>query len=309
MDWKSGMKDYFGLSRKDRIGILVLLSLIVIVFLLPSVFSRLAVHSSLEMVDTSWMTSLRYSASSFTPEKDSGGREDGDFYRYDRSVPTASLFYFDPNTLPPAEWKRLGLRDRTIQTIERYRQKGGKFYKAEDLQRVYGLSTKEYNRLLPFVKIEKGESPTRFRTDTILKRNSIRSSPAVIHINTADTSAFIALPGIGSKLAARIINFREKLGGFYHVAQVGEVYGLADSVFQKIKPMLAADTFSIRKINLNKVAIDELKNHPYVRYPIASAIIAYRQQHGPFSTPGDIRKIMAVSEEFYRKMAPYLMVE
>lgn len=59
-----------------------------------------------------------------------------------------------------------------------------------------------------------------------------------IDINTADTTAFIALPGIGSKLANRIVSFRSKLGGFNSVEQIREVYGLKDSVFQLIYPML-----------------------------------------------------------------------
>ncbi|MBO9571783.1 MAG: helix-hairpin-helix domain-containing protein, partial [Chitinophagaceae bacterium] len=59
-----------------------------------------------------------------------------------------------------------------------------------------------------------------------------------IDINTADTTAFISLPGIGSKLANRIVSFRSKLGGFNSVEQIRQVYGLRDSVFQLIYPML-----------------------------------------------------------------------
>jgi DNA uptake protein ComE-like DNA-binding protein len=66
----------------------------------------------------------------------------------------------------------------------------------------------------------------------------LRFTIFIIDINSADTTSFIALPGIGSKLAARIINFRDKLGGFYSVAQVGETFGLPDSTFQKIKQYL-----------------------------------------------------------------------
>jgi competence ComEA-like helix-hairpin-helix protein len=56
----------------------------------------------------------------------------------------------------------------------------------------------------------------------------------MVDINTADTTTWIALPGIGSKLSQRIVNFREKLGGFYKVEQVGETFGLADSTFKRL---------------------------------------------------------------------------
>jgi len=66
----------------------------------------------------------------------------------------------------------------------------------------------------------------------------VQPKPSLIDINVADTTAFIALPGIGSKLANRIVSFRSKLGGFHSVEQIREVYGLKDSVYQRILPFL-----------------------------------------------------------------------
>ena len=117
------------------------------------------------------------------------------------------------------------------------------------------------------------------------------------------------MPGIGSKLAARIVNFRDKLGGFYSVNQVGEVYGLADSTFKKIREYLNLENNSVRKININTATVDELKNHPYIKYNIANPIIAYRNEHGPFSKPEDIKKIMAVTDEIYNKIIPYVTTQ
>src|SRR6185503_6381802 len=176
-------------------------------------------------------------------------------YQYDRKKSNyyeingvkGELFYFDPNTISSADWKRLGLRDKTIQTIEKYLSKGGHFYKTEDLQKVYGLHKDEYERLLPHVKIESKTlaSSEQFVSpkpgnETQLSK-SYTAKYAAIDINTADTSALISLPGIGNKLASRIVNFRDKLGGFYSIEQVGETYGLPDSTFQKIKQWLRLD--------------------------------------------------------------------
>ena len=77
------------------------------------------------------------------------------------------------------------------------------------------------------------------------KRSSARVVLQPIDINTADTSAFIALPGIGSKLANRIVSFRTKLGGFNSVEQIRKVYGLQDSVFMLISPFLKCDNPAI----------------------------------------------------------------
>ena len=126
-------------------------------------------------------------------------------------------------------------------------------------------------------------------------------------INKADTTAFIALPGIGSKLAARIILFREKLGGFYNVEQIREVYGLQDSVYRKIYPLLKCDPGKIRKIEINTAEKETLKVHPYIRWNMANALVAYRLQHGPFSSPGDLSRLENVDEDALKKMIPYIL--
>ena len=161
------------------------------------------------------------------------------------------LFYFDPNTIPAKDWKRLGLRDNTIHTIQNHLSKGGKFRKPEDLQKIYGLHENEYQQLLLFVKIENSYS---YNHNEKIEINTANDPPAgkqkivqPIDVNEADTSAFVALPGIGSKLANRIISFREKLGGFYSVEQIGDTYNLPDSTFQKTKPYLRAGDVAVKK--------------------------------------------------------------
>ena len=147
------------------------------------------------------------------------------------------------------------------------------------------------------------DSPNNYSPRTYLRRHT------VIDINTADTTAWIALPGIGNKLAARIVNFRDKLGGFYSIDQVAETYGLADSVFQPIKQYLKLENKSVKKININTATVDQLKTHPYIRYALANSIITYRNEHGIFPSVNDLRKIMAVTDNILNKVSPYLTVE
>jgi competence protein ComEA len=213
------------------------------------------------------------------------------------------LFPFDPNTLDAAGWKKLGLQDRTIATILKYRSKGGHFYKREDLQRIWGLPEGFYDHVKDFIQIaDREREPVPFsKTPYVRKERTI----AVVDVNTADTSALIALPGIGSKLAQRIVSFRDKLGGFYTVAQIGETYGLPDSTFQKLTPYLQVHG-DLKKFNLNTATKEELKAHPYIRWNLANAIVEYRSQHGPFKKLDDLKNIMLVTEETYTKVAPYL---
>ncbi|RYF82997.1 MAG: helix-hairpin-helix domain-containing protein, partial [Chitinophagaceae bacterium] len=213
---------------------------------------------------------------------------------------------FDPNMISAEDWKKLGLRDKTIATILNFRSKGGKFRKPEDIKKIWGLFPDEAERLMPYVQIAQAAPAYEQRMPTYA--NTVKPTLAHIDINAADSNAFIALPGIGSKLSQRIINFRNRLGGFYDVEQVKETFGLHDSVFQKIKPMLQVDG-GVKRININTATLEELKMHPYIKYHLANAMVQYRQQHGNFSTVDDLRRIMIVTDEIFKKLRPYLVAE
>jgi competence ComEA-like helix-hairpin-helix protein len=98
------------------------------------------------------------------------------------------------------------------------------------------------------------------------------------------------------------------LGGFYDVNQVAETFGLPDSTFQKIKSRLVLTNSAVKNININTALLDDMKVHPYIRYSMANAIIQYRAQHGNFSSIADIKKIMLVTDEIYKKVEPYITV-
>lgn len=319
MGWKKIVTDYFTFTRKDRIAILVLVVLIVVVIFAPTVVSRTSAKFS-ALPDTAWMTAvkkLELKEQDTDRFNDRTGKNNSSNYQYDRSDKEyfnrnkGELFYFDPNTLNAEGWRKLGLRDKTVKTIQNYLAKGGHFYKPEDLSKIYGLFEDEYTRLEPYIRIEgkKIANPSAIATETSLPPAGKAERYKVIDINTADTSAFISLPGIGSKLAARIVNFRDKLGGFYTISQVAETYGLPDSTFQKIKQYLKLDNISLKKININTASIDELKAHPYIKYSLANPIVAYRKEHGPFLKLEDIKKVMVVTEDMYQKIYPYLFIE
>ena len=325
MQWSEFVRDYLNFTRKERIGILIVAALILICYFLPTLLSAFSKNEPIE-IDTVWIAALKR-----LEIKDSGylkyvnkdaDEENALAYQYDRRKSNfvegtnvkVELFNFDPNTISSSDWQRLGLRDKTIRTIQNYLSKGGHFYKPEDLQKIYGLNKDNYERLLPFVRIA---SKTLVANEQFVSRakdetkfpGTYTSKYSVIDINTADTSALISLPGIGSKLALRIVTFREKLGGFYSIDQVGETYGLQDSIFQKIKQYLKLENTSLKKININTAAIDEMKAHPYIKFSLANPIIAYRNEHGAFAKVEDIKKVMAVTDEIYQKISPYLSLQ
>ena len=313
--WKHFISDYLTFTKKDRRGTIVILILILLFITVPFLFpffikQKTYDHSKFEKS----IASLKIQQADSSEESEYTGKRNT-YRKYDRSSYDnntqsfkGELFYFDPNTASVADWKKLGLRDKTIATIQNYLSKGGRFYKKEDIGKIWGLREDEVKRLMPYIEIKTANTHAAF-PEKQYEKKEYKKSFQLVDINTADTSALIALPGIGSKLAQRIINFRDKLGGFYKVEQIGETFGLPDSTFQKIKSSLQLNSKQIKRIDINKAGIDEMKSHPYIRYALANAIFQYRSQHGNFTTVADIKKIMTVTEEIFAKVAPYLEVD
>jgi len=317
---KQFISGYLHFTYKERIGIISILVLIILFLLLPFFFSYFIPQKKTDYRQfENEIAALNIKQQDKTDKFTNRNFDENNYQNYYQpseknyqiKYTKGELFYFDPNTLSADGWKRLGVREKTVNTIQNYLSKGGRFYKPEDIGKIWGLHAAEAARLIPYVKIEV-KTNTAFTAsknpepDKTYEKS--KYTAAAIEINETDTSTLIALPGIGSKLANRIIAFRDKLGGFYKVEQVAETFALPDSVFQNIKDRLVISNVSVRKININSVTVDELKQHPYIRYNIANAIIQYRMQHGNFANVNDLKKIMLITDDIYNKAAPYLTI-
>ncbi len=315
--WKQLLSGYFTFTKKERRGTIILLLLILFFIILPflyplfikpkpadaSTFKNEIAALKIKQQDTV----KQFAQRNFDEENYQNYYQPSE-KNYTKNF-KGELFYFDPNTATAAEWRRLGVRDKTIATIQNYLSKGGRFYKPEDIGKIWGFHPDEVQRMIPYVQITAKENNYPQKKYEIKTFDKPKNIPSVIEINSADTTVLIALPGIGSKLAQRIINFRDKLGGFYKAEQVAETFGLPDSVFQKIKPRLIINNLAIKQFNINTASVDEMKTHPYIRYNVANAIVQYRTQHGNFADVSGIKNIMMVTDEIFNKAVPYLTVQ
>lgn len=61
---------------------------------------------------------------------------------------------------------------------------------------------------------------------------------AAVNLNTASVAQLDALPGVGLKVAERIVEYRQKNGGFKKIEELMNVRGVGEKGFLKLKPML-----------------------------------------------------------------------
>jgi competence ComEA-like helix-hairpin-helix protein len=301
---KHPLKSYFTFTANERRAVLLLVVISILFFILPHVYPAI-VKPEQEVVKEE-MTVL--SSSVQTSDRPFLKKVESDPDNIDSSF-KARLFYFDPNSATMEDWKRLGLREKTAQTIIRYRSKGGRFKSPEDIKKIWGLSPQMADRLIPFVSIK---SDLKEAGSKIPKEKTVHVSPSLvfkININTATLEEWEKLKGIGPATASRIIKFREKLGGFISVEQIGETYGLQDSVFQQIRTHLNMSNSGVYKININQANLEQIGKHPYIRFKTAKVIIAYREQNGWYKAVSDLQRIESITPEAYQKMEKYLTIE
>lgn len=261
------LKSFFRFTSKERLAILLLCLLMVIFWLLPLFFPEKPPKIGMAQPQPAATGSTRDSL--FNREgrgaNDGGPLIDGALpnkYAASPNTKKRSYFYFNPNTISSEQWRSLGLRDKTILTIQHYLQKGGRFKKPEDLRKIWGLKAWEADVLIPFVQIP-APDPTIPATSFVGEAGGVNNTGgkvqtepayqpktwqlAPIEINEASPEQWMSFPGIGSVLAARIVKFREKIGGFTSIDQVGKTYGIKDSLFQLMKPLLILENLPKKK--------------------------------------------------------------
>lgn len=312
-------KNYLLFSKRERIAMIIFLTLSALVALLP--FFPYTTHKT-NITKDDFKILLTGATGNFQNQlthEEAFQNTTETYYQANRNAgsyarePKGHLFNFDPNTASADDFKNLGFRDKTISILCNYRNKGGKFRKADDLQKIYGLQPSEFERLKPFIVIAGSHNQpysNNYQNQYVQEpKHEYKKKAVAIDINTADTTAFQSLYGIGNKLAARIVNFRNKLGGFYTTEQVGETYGVPDSTFQKIKPYLQLNAEGINKLNINTATYDELNAHPYISSKLAFLMMKYRKENGNFKTVTDIKDLVAQTNDSYEKVINYLKVD
>jgi len=129
---------------------------------------------------------------------------------------------------------------------------------------------------------------------------------SLLDINRCDSASLEALPGIGPVLSARIIKYRSLLGGFAHVDQLREVYGLPEETYNMISGRLFADSSAVRKININNADYRQLIRFPYLERFEVAAILKYRELQGRIDGFDELLENKLVAPEKAGKIRPYL---
>ncbi|MEO0066583.1 MAG: hypothetical protein RI983_1909 [Bacteroidota bacterium] len=299
------MKDYLSFSQKERIGLLGLLLIFGSLMGAPYFLSESP--EPLNPADLEWTNNVSYRPS--FDEKDSS---------LDKGSVGFTVKYrrinFDPNSASREMLLQLGFSEKNIKTLTNYIQKGGKLKAAKDLYKIWGMRKELVDTLLPYIRIASiKDSELSFDNKRLASglQSYPKRTPQKIDINTADQAAWEQLPGIGPVLASRIIKYRNRLGTFSSVEEIRKTYGLSDSVFNLIQPLLQihpgnasaiSEPLTPNQLPSINTASEALLIKAGINPAIASAIVLYRNQYGLFSQLEDLRKIVFIQAAQYEEL-------
>ncbi len=292
-------------SREFTGGIIILVIVAIILFIIQTQmdYEYVRLRSNLEKLDPPNIEVHNISKRS-APSRYSKNE------KTDRSI-NLNLHIFDPNTVSRSEMDKMGFPKSLSTTIVNYRSKGGRFYKKEDIKKLYSFDPEWYDAYAPYISIKLEEAHTRNKLAQKPNSKYKRSGRKVrdpLNINTCTPEQLDQEWGVSPKVAQNIVKYREALGGFHTIHQVREVYTLADSVYEHNTNWYVEGP--VKKININTADYETLNKNPYIRQAkIAKTLIAYRKNHGSFGSVHDLLHIKSISEEKLQKLLPYLSAD
>ncbi len=300
------LKSLTTFSKNERVGIYLLLLISTGIWIFPLFFSRDEINladlkiTEVEINSHIQTLSKRVDSQSSKVNKFDKTRR----FKTTDNVKKAELFSFNPNKTSIEDWMRLGLSERNAKTINNYVAKGGYFRRKEDLKKIYGIPQPLIDNIISLAVFDEEPKNVSQQPMKAVKTKQVLQ----LDINAADSTSLTMLPGIGERLASRIVKYRNRLGGFVQVSQLLEVYGLQDSILEKITPMIfVAPSFLIEKIDINKIDYALLTKHPYMTYSMAKIILAYRKAHGSINGADEMYGIAGIPQDQLVKFLPYCM--
>jgi competence protein ComEA len=291
---KALLRSVFGFSRTETNAFLILLPLMTLLIFSEPIYRFFIVQRENDFSREKILLDSLSKQWEYQKKQDS------------TSLPQQDKFKFDPNTISEDDLLALGFPGNLAHRIINYRAKKGKFTIKSDVKKIYGMDSAFYAELAPFINLPEKKN---YLTEKEEKKTNNYQRPEVplFNLNLADTGQLKSIYGIGPVLASRIVEYRNKLGGFISTQQLTEIYGLDTAVIHRInKKSFIPENFTPNQVNINTADEKMMSAHPYIKFKLARAIITYRFQHGNFKMIDDLTPIQTITPETITKLKPYL---
>ena len=285
-------EDPFVISKRSKRGLLVLILASLGLIFFPRVYMFFQKEEAL-VINSEQIAEFERTHKKF--EK----RNYSNYYSKKKKY-KAPASKFNPNTYTLSDWMNLGLSEKQSVVVLKFTARG--IYTEEDLKRIFVIPDILFELIRDSVIYPERLQNTRNQESFKKQVKQI----TLINLNTADTTEFMKIYGIGGFYAKQIIRYREKLGGYFTKEQLLEVWKMTPETYDKIKDHVFISEKDVKRININSVTIEELKVHPYLKWNQANSIVKMRMQRNGFKNIEELKESVLIDTETYEKLFPYL---
>ena len=279
------------ISKRNRRGVLILGTILLVIIFSPRILTGYFQDGSLDYTIEELDEVEKQIQDSKTSRKKKYSKKKKERY----TVPQAA---FDPNEYVLSDWTKLGLSEKQANVVIRFTQHG--IYSNEELKKIFVIS----DELFGLIK-DSTFYPVRPKKNSAFSPIVNRRSEKIVQLNVATQDELIELSGIGDYYAKKIIEYREKLGGFHSQEQLLELWKFTPEKLAKIKDQLLVSG-ELQKININQASYEELVKHPYVSSKVANSIVKMRSQRDGYKNLEDLLDSKLIDRELFNKLEPYI---
>jgi DNA uptake protein ComE-like DNA-binding protein len=289
------LKSHFKFSKQDQSGIFFLLLLIILLHI---------GYSYLKDAPLEQRPALQWDAAAQTgldALKAQTIRKD-----------TLRIYPFNPNYITDYKGYTLGMGTDELDRLMAYRASGRFVNSAEEFQAVTQISDSLLNRISPYFKFPDWATSKRtsFKTASTPKSSAIKKEEAKKDLNGVTAFDLKKINGIGEVLSARIIKFRDRLGGFLIDDQLYDVYGLEKEVADRaLAKYTVLEPPTIVRLNVNDATAAELSQLIYLQRVVAQRIVDYRNANGNLESWDDLIKIKDFPADKIDRIKLYLTLK
>lgn len=227
-----------------------------------------------------------------------------------KAADTLRIFPFNPNFLTDYRGYTLGLTVEEIDRLHAYRAEDKWVNSAAEFQQVTKVHDTVLERISPYFRFPDWVTNSR---PAITTRPVAVNEPSVVDkqdLNSASIEDLIEVRGIGETLAKRIVNYRNRIGGFIDDIQLKDIFGLNYETREEVqKYFTVKNAPGIELININTASVLQLSEVPYFNYELAREIINYRLLHDEISSFEELAKIKEFPSEKIDRIALYLTLK
>lgn len=297
-------REYFRFSKKDRRGILLLISLIFIVI------TATIVIDNIQLKGKNDFSEFKKALAEWEPET-----EDATNYH--------SLFTFNPNTISEEKIDSLLLPAFVKRNILNYRKAGGNFDEPSDLKKIYGMNDSIFAAINNYISIPKSKPKESYEKEKAKEAVSIPETfSGSFDPNIADDATFKKF-GFNNYQVSNIIKYRQNGGSFSAPHDVLKIYGVDSAFYKRIEKHIQIESSGITiqevapkiasepeiTIELNSADSAQLIKLQGVGSVFASRIIKYRNLLGGFYSTNQLLEVYNFPEETYRQIEPQIFVD